>query len=249
MEPDWYRRWFDQRYLDVYGHRDEREAARLVDTLLKRLPLPGRALIYDIACGSGRHARRLADRGHRVVGIDLSRSLLGVAAGDRSGGPFPHYVRADMRRLPLTGGTRGADLVINLFTAFGYFHQEAENIEAFLQMAHALKPGGRLVLDYLNRSRVIGSLVPDDEQQQGGIMIRQQRRLVDDAKRIEKQITLTFSDGGVEAYRESVRLYGRDDLERLAGQAGLEPQMWWGDYDGGDFTPSSPRCILIALAV
>ena len=48
----------------------------LVHGLIDRVR-PGVAV--DAACGTGRHTRYLCDRGHRVIGVDVSEEMLAVA--------------------------------------------------------------------------------------------------------------------------------------------------------------------------
>lgn len=58
--------------------------------------LPGQATILDLACGSGRHVRWLAERGHRVTAVDRDapalqplRSCAEVIEADIESGPWP----------------------------------------------------------------------------------------------------------------------------------------------------------------
>jgi SAM-dependent methyltransferase len=245
---EWYREWFEEHYLDLYDHRDPQEAEVFITTLLDRLEPPAGGRVLDVACGAGRHAHALAGRGFRVVGIDLSRCLLERAAAEILPEPARGrilFVQGDMRRLPVR--PRGwADLALNLFTSFGYFPTEEEDAGTLAGMAAALRPTGVLVLDFLNRSRVLASLVEHDEQQRDGWTIRQQRRLTDRKRRIEKRITLRHRDGRVSTFQESVRLYAPEELARLLHYAGLSRIEWWGDYSGGPMQPESPRCIALA---
>ncbi|MFO7768603.1 MAG: methyltransferase domain-containing protein [bacterium] len=256
MSEVWYERWFGESYLDAYYHRDRSEARRFVETLLDRLELSEGARVLDVACGSGRHALQFALAGHRVTGVDLSlfllqqgRHALRQCVEERETGEDPPdllLVQGDMKELPVRREPGRADLVVNLFTAFGYFETEEEDAAALEEMALALKPGGLLVLDFLNRSRIVEDLVEEDGEYREGLHIKSERRLTDLDRRVEKTITLEYADGRVESHTESVRLYSRDDLERLARYTGLVPETFWGDYDGGEHTPSSPRCILVA---
>ena len=256
MSEAWYERWFGESYLDVYYHRDWDEAQRFVETILASLSLPDDARVLDVACGPGRHALQFALAGMDVAGVDLSRPMLDQGRralmqcieeqDEGAGTPRLLLAQADMRALPFAVDPGRADLVVNLFTAFGYFETEEDDALALEQMARSLKPGGVLILDFLNRPHVVGNLVEEDGEYREGLHIKVERGLTDLDRRVEKTITLEYADGRVESHTESVRLYSRDDLERLARYAGLVPETFWGDYDGGGHTSSSPRCILIA---
>src|SRR5512140_898974 len=96
----WFEKAFGPIYLELYGHRDEREAARVVQVLEKHLPGLNAgeergAPVLDIACGAGRYLEALRKRGVRVIGLDLSPALLEHAGRIAPG----HLVRGDMRCL------------------------------------------------------------------------------------------------------------------------------------------------------
>ena len=52
-----------------------------------------------------------------------------------------------MRDLPFESDF---DLVVNLFTSFGYFQQEGDDVKVIESISRALKNDGILILDYLN---------------------------------------------------------------------------------------------------
>ena len=109
----------------------EQEVAFLVDTLGLA---PGDRLL-DVGCGPGRHAHALARRGVEVVGVDLSEQFVRLGAG---GGAGPSFVRADARRLPLTGAF---DAVLSLCQgAFGLVGDDDGQV--LTEMARAVRPGG-----------------------------------------------------------------------------------------------------------
>jgi cyclopropane fatty-acyl-phospholipid synthase-like methyltransferase len=68
----WYVSFFGQEYFDIYGAllSDER-TIREVEGIVKLLGLPQGSRILDLACGHGRHAISLAERGYRVTGQDF----------------------------------------------------------------------------------------------------------------------------------------------------------------------------------
>ena len=238
----WYEDWFDRdEYELVYAQRDEREAeqvASLIETLADPAP---EATILDVGCGRGRHARALAQRGYRVTGVDLSeRSIEQARQRTEDAGLDIDFRVQDMRE-PM--GTADFDGVVNLFTAFGYFDDEADHQRALQQMADALRPGGWLVQDFLNTPHVIETLTPQNERSRNGVTIRQ-RRWIEDG-RINKEITI-HQNGDSRTFHESVRLLTLYDFEALYEAVGLEMEAVRGDYDGAEYTPSSPRLIMHA---
>lgn len=237
----WFQEWFDEDYLDLYAHRNAGEAEGFVAILWDYLKPDPPALVADISCGPGRHAAAFAKRGARIIGLDLSRPMLRAARDTlteyqaRTG-----LVRGDVRHLPLTGGF---NLVVSLFTSFGYFESEEENNAAFAELARITAPGGELVIDVVNPVWLRQNFTPDSRRDVPGGTITERRRL--EGNRVLKDIRIEKA-GRVREARESVRMYTQKELTELAAGQNLSVESWWGDYAGADFTADSPRLILMA---
>jgi SAM-dependent methyltransferase len=238
----WYEGWFDSDAYDlVYDHRDEDEAAQLVDLIEREIAPARNARILDVGCGRGRHARIFARRGYDVTGIDLSDEAITEARAQADAeGLSITFERGDMRDPYCTACMDG---VVNLFTTFGYFATDAENRRALAAMTQALRPGGWFLQDFLNAPQVADTLVPLTTRTVEGVTI-EERRWIEDG-RINKEITLS-RNGTATTYKESVRLYTLDDLRTLYDAVGLDLVATFGDYDGGPHTPDSPRLLLYA---
>lgn len=105
-----------------------------IHPILDRLPI-GDAL--DAACGTGRHAAHLAERGHRVVGVDASPEMLAIAEAKVPGAVFH---RGELTSIPLPD--RSVDLVV---CALALCHLP-DLVPVFAQFARVLRPGGHLVI-------------------------------------------------------------------------------------------------------
>jgi SAM-dependent methyltransferase len=233
----WFETWFDAPdYHRLYSDHDRREAAAFVGALLGRLqPEPG-ATMLDLGCGAGRPARELAARGFRVTGIDLAASSIREAR--RHAAPNLRFARGDMRR-PF--GRARYDFVFNFFTSFGYFDDDAEHERAIGNMAAALRPGGALVIDYLNAASAERRLVADDMKAVGAARYRLTRW--SDPRHFYNRIVV---DGGAE-HLERVRKFGLEDFRRMLSRHSLAIEAVCGDYRLGPYDPvASPRLILIA---
>jgi SAM-dependent methyltransferase len=97
------------------------------------VPPPGWRTL-EIGCGEGRVTRDLAGRGHRVVGLDCSRALLGHAVAADAGGC---YVRADAAALPF--GSGAFDLVV----AYNSLMDVEDMPGSVREAARVLEAGGR----------------------------------------------------------------------------------------------------------
>jgi SAM-dependent methyltransferase len=237
QEADWFEEWFGEDYLRIYQHRDEQEAEHVVELIAANLPGRDVDRVLDLGCGAGRHTKVLVERWW-TVGLDLSMALLREA---RRESPDSPYVRADMRELPFAD--ESFDLVVNLFTSFGYFDDDSEHAKVLSCVRSAMRRGGTLVIDFLNASQVRRELVPYDERVENGITIEQRRAITPDDRFVEK--TIRLREKGKE-YLERVRLLSAMDLERMLKGAGFEVLKRFGDYSGVSWSESSPRTILFA---
>ncbi len=239
---EWFEAAFGGLYPMVYAHRDDAAALEEVKGLAGVLELSkggGRLRTLDVCCGAGRHTEALAGLCLEVLGIDLSMVLLEQAVGRP--GLAGRLARADIRALPFV---MNFDLVTNLFTSFGYFIEEGENEHALAEMVRVLVPGGRLILDHINRAALEKNLVPEDTKQRDGFEIRQRRRIEGD--RIIKEIDITGEDGRRIHLLENVRLYRPAQMKTLFERAGLERVRFYGGLGGAHFHPGASRMVAVA---
>lgn len=232
---EWFRAWFGEEYLDLYPHRDDADAERVVDLVARVLPWQPGWRVLDVACGAGRHARALEAAGARCVGVDLSMPLL-RRAREATRAPL---VRADMRKLPIR--LHSMDLTVNLFTSFGYFVEDEEHVEALREMLSTVRHGGWFVLDFLNAETVRSHLVERDLVLQGEAPVHITRRLSEDGRFVSK--TITMIDG--QEYLERVRLFTPAELETMLADLGLAVAHRFGSYDGGPLRREAPRTVLV----
>src|SRR2546423_4313555 len=117
---------------------------RQAELVLRLLGLESGTEVLDLACGHGRIANRLAERGARVTGLDADPFFLGRAREDAAErGVEVEYVEGDMRRVPWEARF---DAVLLWFTAFGYFDDEG-NAAVLRGLRRALREGGRAVVE------------------------------------------------------------------------------------------------------
>ena len=235
----WYKKWFGNEYLTVYAHRDEREAKQVITLLLENIKLKKHAKILDLCCGQGRHALLLARQGFSVFGIDLSRTLLEIAKFKNPPQQNAHFIQADMRHIPVNNKF---DVLMNLFTSFGYFHEDRDNQGVFHQFNHALKPDAYFLFDYLNKHSVLKNLETYHKDTIGPVIVEQERQIVGD--RVVKKIILQ-NGKDTRIFFESVRMYSPETILHMLRDAGLIPVKIYGSYTGSDFEINSSRFIVI----
>lgn len=241
MEKEWFRSWFSSdQYLEVYQHRDSEDARQLLRLILRNISLHSRSFVLDAACGAGRHLIDLAGKGYYAFGFDLSMTLLLKAKVEAYKKSVPiNLFRADIRHIALK---QKFDLVLNLFTSFGYFYTDSENF-SFIKTAYdLLNNGGTYVLDYLNGKYLLKNLIPESRREMSGKTVIEKRK-VDDG-RVVKEITIK-NDRFENSYVESVQIYSKEKIVDVFRETGFELLSVFGDYEGSTFdNENSPRLIL-----
>jgi ubiquinone/menaquinone biosynthesis C-methylase UbiE len=99
--------------------------------------------VLELACGTGRVALRLAEAGTRVVGIDMSPTMLEVARQKSVGRQNMHWIQGDMRSFDV-GETFG--LVIIPGHSFQNLLTASDQIACLACIQRHLTPSGTLVI-------------------------------------------------------------------------------------------------------
>jgi len=239
---NWYKKWFDSAfYHQLYSNRSEKEATDFIDALLDELRPPSNATMLDLGCGAGRHAKWLAAKGFDVTGLDLAVSSI------RSAKKYEkrnlRFAKHDMRD-PF--GKNQFDYVFNFFTSFGYFRNEEENNKVIRNICHSLKPGGTLVLDYLNVAWSEERLIPEETKEIDGIIYHISRWT--DKRFFYKKIVIDDMPAGNSEFVEQVAKFGLNDFDHMFEQNGLHLEKIYGDYRLNEYdSVTSSRMILLAV--
>jgi SAM-dependent methyltransferase len=240
----WWDVYFSELYLRMFETvlTPERTAQEVAGVIAMLDLWPG-ARILDLCCGQGRHAVPLARAGYHVTGLDRSPYLLGQAqqAARKTGVPV-EWVRGDMRWLPWR---ERFDFCISLFTAFGYFQDDAENQQVLHQVCNVLKPGGIFFLDVSNRDYYLLRLWPFSWRRHGQAIILEETRF--DPVTCHFTMTFTWVEGErMESLTHSVRHYTAPELTDMLRRAGMLPMAVYGDFDGRKLDLDSKRLIVLA---
>lgn len=244
-EPDWWRSYFDERYLLEYAplfslERDRQEVSRVIEVL----GLPVGARVLDAPCGQGRHAHLLAEAGYDVTGLDYSTTLLDRARA-RGTGPTLRYVRGDMRRLPARWTAR-FDAVVNLFTSFGFFADPADDRRVLAGFARVLRPGGVFLFHGGDRDGVASRLLARDWWlAPDGTMIGQERWFDALAGILDVRSTWRGRRAGGER-EHRIRLYTPTGFAELCAAVGLVVEEAFDGMSSRPVTRRSSEMMLVA---
>ncbi len=235
---NWYTSWFDTSYYHIlYKNRDYKEAGEFMENLTSFLKLYKNAEILDLACGKGRHAKYLNDLGYSVTGVDLSPKSIAFAKQFEN--KSLRFEEHDMC-LPYP---KKFDAVFNLFTSFGYFENEEDNLKTIKAIKKELKPNGFAVIDFLNAEYVKRNLVPSETKSIDGITFHINRSIVEGY--IIKKISFQHDNKDF-VFEERVKAIALSEFKDCFKLADINLLHCFGDYQLNDFKKeSSDRLILI----
>lgn len=244
--PDWPVAFFDDDYIKIYKplFTSERTAAE-VDFIASTLDLAKGARVLDLACGFGRHAIGMAGRGHVVTGLDFNQRYLDIAAGEaKRAGVEIAWMKGDMRKLAFDASF---DAVYSYFTSFGYFEDD-ENEQVMAGVTRALRPGGKLLMEMLNRDYVL--VHPEQRtwhQREDGALLMEEVKLDLETSRVVSRQMLIDPKGGPEVIRSyDLRAYTCGELRAMMGRHGLTVDEVWGGIDRSAYSADSRRLAILA---
>lgn len=234
---EWYKEWFDTKYYHLlYSNRSDNEAENFISGLVKNLSIPENASIWDLACGKGRHSIALNKMGFNVCGTDLSKESIQLARQYEN--ETLSFFELDMRS-PFR--VNYFDVVMNLFTSFGYFDKKSDDLKVLQSVSNSLKQNGLFVFDYLNPKSVHidhGQVVVKDEVK---FTITKEKK----DNTIIKHINVEYQNEQYN-FHESVKLFQPEEIIELANQVRLKKINLFGDYELNTFDPNkSPRMIFV----
>jgi SAM-dependent methyltransferase len=236
---DWFTDWFNTPYYHtLYKDRDDTEAELFMKNITAFLSLTKETHILDLPCGKGRHAVFLNSLGYKVTGGDLAENSI-IAAKEFENATLNFKVH-DMR----AAFKNKYDAIFNLFTSFGYFEEDKEDLLILKNIKNGLKENGVFVFDFLNAEKVKLNLIKEEIKIVDGISFHIKREITDGF--IIKNISF-FADDKQHSFTERVKYLDIDRMKYYLLKAGFTLTNVFGDYELNDYhATTSNRLILIA---
>ncbi len=240
-----------------WEHRDFRDDFPLYLGYAKASSGP----ILDTGCGTGRVLLALAEAGHSVTGVDISPTMLKIAASKAERGPLAGRVRlarADLRALDL-GESYGMALVA--LSSFHHLLTTDDQRDALRQLAAHLTRRGLLVIDLINPSpewlaagdaTLVHQLsAPFPERDGPDTLSKFVARTTHFETQRERLLLIydrTSPEGAVarHTFQMETRFLFRYEAELLLAETGFRLRDLYGGYDLESYQASSSRMILVA---
>ncbi len=241
--------WFENedfwRELYPYMFPPDRFAAAPNDVarILALTGFSGRTVL-DLCCGPGRHAIEFARRGYQVTGVDRSAFLLDRAR-ERSAeaGVSVEWVADDMRRFRRPAAF---DLACNIFTSFGYFENDKEDLRVLRNIHRSLTDHGVFLMELVGKERLARSWQSAIcTEFADGTLLLQRPRISGDWCRLHNEWTL-IKQGRVQTFPFEHTIYsGRELHDRLLA-AGFHQVRLFGNLEGAPYGLDTLRLVAVA---
>lgn len=244
LEEHWTDGFFAAQFGRVIGTRSAEATQKEVDFIVGKTGISPGATVLDVCCGYGRHSIELARRGYNVVGVDRFEEYLEKARKQAASESVRvEFIQMDVRKLSFE---RGFDLVVNMWTSFGVFDEEA-NSSIMVNFSDCLVHGGKLFIDLVNRDWVVKRF-----QQRGwwpvddALVVIEQRDL-DLKTSVISSVWRYLQDGAIRAETPmQLRVYSCHEMIALMRSCGFSDVEAFGDLEGGPVTFDSRMMQLVA---
>ncbi|MGB0868376.1 MAG: class I SAM-dependent DNA methyltransferase [Flavobacteriales bacterium] len=238
----WYESWFNSKYYHIlYQNRSHEEAEAFIEKLFEFFNLTKTSFVVDMACGKGRHANKIAELGYKTIGLDLAEDS--ITSAKQNAKAHSAFFVHDMLQSPKDIFTN-ADIVLNLFTSFGFFKSLENHEKVIHNFGHCIKQNGLFLFDFMNVQKVINALNKEEVKTLNGIEFHITRRIENDM--ILK--TIKFQDEG-KSYEFTEEVFGLTlaHFQTMFNSANFKIIETFGDYDLNTYQPDhSSRLIILA---
>lgn len=201
--------------------------------------------ILDLCCGPGRHGISLAQKGYNVTCVDKSPYLLNKAkARCKEENLTIRFIEEDMRKFSRPGKY---DLVMNLFTSFGYFENPRDDEVVLRNIFESLKPGGKVVMELMGKeilARIYQETI--STKLENGATLIQRHKIINDWGNIWNEWIL-LKENEYKKYSFSLRIYSAAELKNFYRAAGFNNIKVYGSLNGAVYDEKSERLVIAAV--
>lgn len=241
--------WFeDDLFWKTFGHcmfsEAEFTAAQEQSQSLVNLVGEECSTVLDLGAGPGRFSIPLAQRGCQVTALDISPTL--IADGQQRAQAARvdiEWVQGDMRQFSRSGHF---DLIVSMWTSFGYFDSVDDDRAVLNQCLDNLKPGGQLLIDTTGKEYICRHIQPVHltEYDDGRLLI--ERPVLSEQMTRYCNEWLLIDGDHVDRAEWHHNLYTASELTLAVEQAGFVDVEVYGSLEGDDYDLDAERLIVRA---
>ena len=186
----------------------------------------------------------LSMRGYEMTGQDINSYFLKLAGNDAiKNGLKVNYIRGDMRTIGFKGYF---DAVLSLFTSIGVLESDEEDEKVFKAVNAALKPGGKFLIDYINRDFIMRRYQADDIRTIPGGFVKI-KRVHDHIKCSHREVYDIYRNKKHLKHIEiNFRFYTVTELTSMLHRSGFRVCSIFGGYEDTPLSFDTKSCFIIA---
>lgn len=246
-KPERPKEWFDDDdfwrllYPMMFAEPRFASAETNLDKILALAAAKGKSVL-DLACGPGRFAVPLARRGFAVTAVDRTPYLLSKArARARKAGVDIEWVRKDMRDFIRP---EAFDLMLCMFTSFGYFDEKEEDVHVLENVFASLRPGGVGLIETMGKEILARIFLPtSSEEMPGGGVMFERREIRDNWTRVYNEWTILRNDQ-TRTFKFHHTIYSAEELREKLQRVGFVDVKLYGDLEGAAYDHKAQRLII-----
>lgn len=184
----------------------------------------------------------LARRHFRVTGVDRTASYLSVAqAQAEREGLTIEFVEDDVRHFKRP---EAFDYVISLYTSFGYFESEEDNMRVLKNACISLKHGGKFIVELMGKEVLAQVFRERDWKEEGGVLLLKEHKIRENWTKIENTWTVVADDKKEFVFTHW--LYSARELSTFLRESGFQSVDVYGSLEGGPYDHTATRLVTVA---
>lgn len=243
-QKPWYQQekfWKDLR-LVLFSRERQADAADEVNKIIRLLDPKPEAKILDLCCGIGRHSLEFGRQGYSITAVDRTEKYLDYARKRaKSEGLNINFVCRDMRKFRRKNHF---DVILNLFSSFGFFEKEKDDPLVVQNMYQSLKMGGLIIFDLMGKEVLARIFEEKDWYYVDDFKVLEERKIVENWSRVESHWTV-IKNKNITEHQISLRIYSAVEFSTLLRDAGFKQIKVYGNLDGNPYDHNAKRLVVV----
>ncbi|MHA2378043.1 MAG: class I SAM-dependent methyltransferase [Candidatus Thorarchaeota archaeon] len=245
MEPRWHDQdeFWETHTKVMFSEERMAHTPDQVNALIALLDIQPNDAILDLCCGVGRHSLELAHRGFKVTGVDRTEHYLRIATKRAQEEKLDiDFIEADMREFRRESSF---DVILSMFTSFGYFEDPQDQFRVLRNMHTSLKPGGRVLFDLLGKEKLARVFRERDWYRTEAGFQLEERKISRNWSWVDSTWILITDEGKANEWSVSHWIYSAAEMKTMLESVGFGEHEVYGSLAGTPYDHDASRLVVI----